>query len=120
MVNAQPIYTGLIIDAKGLGIQPSLSPQITDMKDRVIYGEFDYVDPNFVINEGIVQYAESVEVAKELDLSGNHPLTIHAIAKGDDPFGSSVVIKDQDGWQVLVANDLKNFLSSYKVTFVVD
>ena len=120
VASAQPIYTGLIIDARGLGVQPGMSPKITDTKDRVIYGEFDAIDSNFAIEEGVVKYAETEKAAKKLELSGNHPLTLRALAKADDPSGSSVIIKDQDAWQILTANDLKNFLSSYRVTFIVD
>jgi len=117
--SAQPIYTGLIIDARGLGIQTGMSPKIYDADERVVYGNFEYIDPNYVINEGIVKYAESTEVAEELELSGNHPMVVKAIAMGEDPSGASVVIKDQDAWKIRVANDLKDFLSRHQVTIIL-
>ena len=64
--SAQPIYTGLIIEARGRGIQTGMSPKIYDADERVGEGHFGYIDPNYVINEGIVKYAESTEVAEEL------------------------------------------------------
>ncbi len=49
---AQTLYTGVVIDARGLGVMPSMSPKIYDNTGNEVYGTMT-VDPDYVIEKGI-------------------------------------------------------------------
>ena len=49
-------YTGVIVDASGLGLEATFSPAILDTNGRVVYGIAN-VDKDVVINKGMVDYA---------------------------------------------------------------
>lgn len=75
---AQVPYTGLIIDARNLGIRPALYPQVFDADGFLVYGQtmVNVSDPNF---STIAAYSKTLENAKTLARIGDNPLIIKAI-----------------------------------------
>ncbi|MDP6205683.1 MAG: hypothetical protein QF457_07735, partial [SAR324 cluster bacterium] len=49
------VYTGLVIDARGSGAQPAMSPKIYDEEGNELYGSA-YVDQEFVQKHGMAGY----------------------------------------------------------------
>lgn len=113
-INVTESYTSVIIDCKGLGVQPAMSPTIIDENGgEIYYGDLP-VDPEFVINEGIVSYASSITNAKKNDRVGGNPLII----KGKKVLGlfkSDVVISNDDAKKLIGANNKSSFLNISKV-----
>lgn len=72
-------YTGVIVDATGLGADRALWPRLLDQDGSVLYGNYDLSD-DFLYNEGAVQYATSLEEAKGLSRAGSNPLVVKASA----------------------------------------
>lgn len=112
-------YTGLIIDCKGLGAKPAMSPAIFDSDNGQLYIGNQEIDPDYVINEGIVSYADSIPDAKKIDRAGKNPLIIKA-SKALGNFKSDIIIKNDDAKKVLGANKITNILSKFKVVMVID
>lgn len=112
-------YTGLVIDASGLGLEPTFSPVIFDTNGRAIYGVKN-IDADFAIREGMVGYARSVESATSMSRVGSNPLVIKAVnVKG----GASVslvnaVISVEDADRVLFANETDKMLDKCAVVLV--
>jgi hypothetical protein len=102
-----PIYTGIIIDAKGLGLQRAMSPCIYDENNNIIYGDKD-LDLAFITQNGMVDYNAGAR-------AGANPLIIKAIALKN--FNSSPVISNGDANKILVANAQNHFLAKSAVVF---
>ena len=115
----QVVFTGLIVDCKGLTIKPALSPRILDETGREVYGSA-YVSREWAIKQGIIGYAKNTEGAVKLvDRIGSTPGQIKALkAHGEN--STDVVISNDDAADVRsVAKNLK-FLSECRVVFVID
>lgn len=112
-------YTGVIIDCRGLGVEPAMSPQIVDANGKEIYIGGMPIDPDMVVNIGIVGYADSMQQAQANARVGNNPLVLKAVRSGGRQKTDAVVSADQ-GQQILAANGKSNFLSHSKVIFVLD
>lgn len=115
---AQTLYTGVVIDARGLGVMPSMSPKIYDKTGNEVYGTMT-VDPDYVIEKGIAGFADSVESAIEEGIVGENPIVIQAISLADDPSRGSVVVRDKDALKILAANKVSAFFSNYKVAIIM-
>jgi hypothetical protein len=113
-----PKYTSVIIDARGLGLDRSMSPSIRREDGTVIWNGAG-VDPDFVISDGIVTYATTMSQALRDARAGEHPLTLEAIDSEDRPFPSDCVLSDEDADYLLQAAKRSDFLKKYRVIFVV-
>ncbi|HIE08854.1 MAG TPA: hypothetical protein EYP65_03290 [Armatimonadetes bacterium] len=111
-------YTGLIIDARGLGLKPAMSPKIWDENGRLVWQKVK-VSPDFVVKEGIVAYARSLEEARKNPRAGKNPLIVKA--KGvRGPFKADPVVSPEDADLIIEANKRSKFLDKCKVVFVID
>jgi len=112
-------YTGLIIDGRGLGLSPAMSPQILDAKGREIYIGDMPIDPDMVVNVGIVGYADTMNAAKSNTRVGRNPLIIKAVKAGGR-HKSDAVVSGAEGDNIMAADQKTNFLSGSKVIFIID
>ena len=113
-------YSGLIIDAKGLGLQPSFSPVIYDSNGRGIYG-IRNIDKEFAISQGMVEYSDDLANASSDSRAGDNPLVIKALATkggGNSTNSVNVVVSVEDGDKILLANEKSGFLANCAVVFV--
>jgi len=114
----QTVFTGLIIDCKGMKIKPALSPRILDESGREIYGSA-YVSREWAVKYGIMGYSREVKDAAKLDRVGKTPGQIKAVkASGEN--STDVVISDTDAAEVRSAAQNLKFLSECRVVLVVD
>lgn len=122
---AAQAYTGLVIDARGLNVISSLAPSIFDESGRCVYG-MKYVDPDFAVNKGIVEYARNDDMVNNAlagkTRAGQNPLVIKAVAAktsvtGVNKVGAVISVADAD--RVLAENARSNFLEKYAVVFEI-
>lgn len=112
------VYTGLIINCKGLKVKPALSPRVLDETGKEVYGSA-YVSREWAVKYGVVGYAKEVADAAKLDRVGKTPGTIKA-AKTHGENSTDVVISNKDAADVRSAADNLKFLSECRVIFVID
>lgn len=113
-------YTGVIIDASGLGLEATFSPAILDTNGRVVYGIAN-VDKDVVISKGMVDYATAVEDATVGSRAGDNPLVIKAVeVKGGKNSVNkvNVVVSVEDADRILLANEKSGMLDNLAVVFV--
>ena len=113
-------YTGVIVDASGLGLEATFSPAILDTNDRVVYGIAN-VDKDIVISKGMVDYASAVEEATVGNRAGDNPLVIKAVeVKGGKNSVNkvNVVVSVEDADRILLANEKSGMLDNLAVVFV--
>ena len=72
-------FTGVIVDASGLGLQATFSPVIFDENGRGIYG-MKNINPDFAISKGMVEYAANHSQAMANSRAGASPLVVKAVA----------------------------------------
>ncbi len=112
------IFTGLIVDCKGLGIKPAMSPRILDQAGKEVYGSA-YVSKEWAVKHGMAGYAKEVAAAAELERVGQTPGEIKA-AKAAGENRTDVVISNSDAADVRSAAENLKFLSECRVVFVID
>ncbi len=115
---AKQAFTGLVVDARGLGILPAMAPRILDEENNEIYGSA-YVSREFALKHGVVGYAKSVEQAQKIDRLGNSPGVIKAVKSGGEN-KTDIVISKGDADSIKSSSKDMKYLSECRVVFVVD
>ena len=111
---AEGIYTGLIVDCRGLGLKTAMSPVIKNINGTKIYGHKN-LDIDKIIVMGMVDYVDNLE---SVDRAGTNPLIIKAVAL--ENFNSDPVVSLEDSNRILVENYATKFLKTLKVVFLYD
>ena len=111
-------YTGIVIDARNLGIKPALFPKIFNEEGKLVY-DYSKVGYSYAIKEGMVRYEVDLNNARWDERVKPHPLVLRAIGvKGDD--FTDVVIKDSDIKKLLKEDRQGEFFKQGKVVIIVD
>ncbi len=74
----EAVHTGVVIDARGLDIQPALFPRIVDERGQILYAP-ESVDMEAAIQQGYVAYAKAFDQAPVPARIGEHPLVLRAL-----------------------------------------
>lgn len=111
-------YTGLIIDARGLKVERSMSPRVYDERGRSIYGP-QMVPARFAIEKGVVYYYTTLEGAIKDPRAGPKPLIIKAVGVRGSA-NQDVIVTAADGETILRENEVGRFLQRCNVIFVID
>lgn len=111
---AEGDYTGLIVDCRGLELQPVMSPVIMNSNGTKIYGHKN-LDIDRVIREGMADYVDDTE---QVSRAGTNPLVVKAV--GVQNFNSNPVLAIPDSNRVLIENYATKFLKDLKVVFIFD
>ena len=104
-------YTGVIIDCRGMGLRPVMSPVIKAENGRPIYG-YKNLDSDKVVASGMAAYVRNEADATR---AGSNPLRIRAI--GVDA-GANPVLSAEDARRVLIENGATGFLDATNVVFI--
>lgn len=111
---AQGDYTGLIVDCRGLYLQPVMSPVIMNSNGTKIYGHKN-LDIDRIIREGMADY---IDDTVHVERAGKNPLFVKALAV--ENFNSNPVLSVPDANRVLIENHATKFLADLKVVFLFD
>ena len=104
-------YTGLIVDCRGLGLRPVMSPVIKADNGRPIYG-YKNLDSDKVVQNGMAGYVRSESDATR---AGRNPLVVRAVAVDA---GANPVLSADDARRVLIENGASGFLDATNVVFI--
>ncbi len=117
-VSAGTAYTGLIVDGRGTGVTPAMSPKIYDPEGKEVYGSA-YVSREFAIQQGIVGYVKTVDQARENDRVKGNPAVVKAVsAKG--PSKADLVLSKEDAEQLKTLSQQQTFMREARVMIVLD
>jgi len=111
-------YTGLIIDAGGLGASPAMLPKLKTEGGKVIYGTGE-IDKDYVMRFGIMGYQNDLEAARKIDRVGGNPLVVKA-AGVSGKNRTDFVLSIADAERVLKASAATNFLKECRVVAVLN
>lgn len=114
----QVIYTGLVIDARGLNVRPAMAPRILSEAGQEIFGRA-VVDKTWAVQQGMAGYLKDLAAAQASERVGERPLTVKGL-RADGANRSDVVISNVDAGVLLGAAQHLSFLEKARVVIVVD
>jgi len=115
--DAKTVYSGLIIDAKGLGVKPAMSPKVFNADGTEIYGSAQ-VDRDFALQYGIAGYVKDLAQGKGNERVKGNPLVIKAEPAGGNK-GSDLKISNQDAELLKQLEQTQAFLREGRVLIVL-
>ncbi len=115
---ASQVYTGMVIDARGLGARPAMAPKIVDESGKEIYGSA-MVNREFAVQQGMVGYAKDLSAAQGNNRVTDRPVTIKAL-RTSGAAKCDVVISDSDAAKSTSAAENLSFLQKCRVMVVLD
>lgn len=109
-------YTGLLIDAREVGIQPAITVTIADEAGNVLYSP-RVVNRNVALRNGMVEYAGTWEEAIASERSSSNPLVLKAVSV-QGKTRSNIVISNEQAQLLKQINNAHNFLEKGRVVVV--
>jgi hypothetical protein len=111
-------YTGLIIDARKLGLRPALVPKILNEKGELVYSS-QSVGQRDIIRMGLVGYAKDVNAAARNQRVTADPVVVNGIsATGEKK--TDVVVSNRDAQLILTTAPYTGYLKNGRVMVVYD
>jgi hypothetical protein len=115
---AGQVFTGLIVDARGLGIRPAMAPKVLNEDGKEVYGSA-WINRDWAVREGMAGYLKDPVQAQQNPRVTDKPLLVKAIkAQGDARV--DMVISNADASMVHGATQNLSFLEKCKVIILVD
>ncbi len=116
--SASDVYTGLVVDAKGLKVKPALSPKIFDENNQEVYGSA-YVSREYAVQQGMSGYSKDIKAAQVNPRVTGNPLIVKGL-RSEGPGSSDIVISNSDASKLRSASESLSFLKKCRVMIVVD
>lgn len=111
-------FTGLIVDARGLGVRPAMAPKVVNEEGKEVYGSA-WINRDWAVREGMAGYLKDPLQAQQNPRVTDRPLLVKAIkASGDARV--DVVISNADASMIHGASQNLSFLEKCKVIILVD
>lgn len=114
----ESIYSGLIVDATGLGVEPVLNPLIVSEQGHDIYSSA-FISRDFAVQNGVAKYLSSMDQALKDKRTGNHPLVLKGLRKQGKP-NTAIVISMSDYSLLEKATERHRFLKECRIIIVKD
>lgn len=111
-------YTGLIVDARKLGLRPALIPKIMNERGELVYSTQNVAQQE-MIRMGLVGYAKDVDAAAKNQRVTAEPYVVPGLnATGEKK--TDVVISNRDAQTILTTAPYTGYLKNGRVMVVYD
>jgi len=115
---SSPVFTGLVVDAKGLGIRPVMVPRILDENNQEVYGSA-FVSREYAVQQGMSGYARNLKEILDNQRVADHPLVVKGL-KTLEPGCSEIVISNADASKLRSTSESLYFMKKCRVIIVID
>ncbi len=115
---AGQLYTGLVVDARGLGVRPALAPKILNEDGKEVYGSA-WINRDYAVREGMVGYLKDPAAAQTNPRVADKPLMVKAIKTSGDA-RVDTVISNADAAAIQSASQNLSMLEKCRVIILVD
>lgn len=112
------VFTGLVVDARGIQARPAMSPRIIDEKGQEVYGSMN-VDREYAVQQGMSGYARDLTAAQSNARVTNSPATVKGL-RTEGAGRSDIVIANADAERIRASGDNQGFLKKCRVMIVLD
>jgi len=114
----ETLYTGLIVDARGLGLRPALSPRVLDASGNELYGS-SVASMEEILKRGLITYRKELSSVMESERTGDNPYVVKGLRISH--YGNSdVVLSAADAQPLKDPSKNLGFLLECRVIFIVD
>lgn len=113
-----PVYTGLVVDARGVAIKPALCFKIFDESGQEVYGPA-YVSREYAVQRGLCEYRTEIDDIEESERVGDEPLIVKAL-QPLTPGSPHIVISNTDAGRLRSAVDHLFLLRKCRVLVIAD
>ena len=113
-------YTGLLVNVRGLGLQPSIAPRVLSAAGHVIHGAAT-VDRRLAADYGVAGYDDDIDRAYKSERLGGeaaNPFVVRATGTAGR-YSGDAILDNFDAAQVLQADEAGDFLRQGRVTFLL-
>lgn len=111
-------FTGLIVDARGLGARPAMAPKVLNEEGKEVYGSA-WINRDWAVREGMVGYLKDPAQAQQNPRVTDKPLVVKAIKTTGDA-RVDMVISNADAAMLQGATQNLSFLEKCRVIILVD
>jgi len=115
---APVVYTGLVVDARGIGARPAMSPRIFDEEGKEIYGSGN-VEREYAVSQGMSGYARDLTAAQSNQRVTANPITVKAI-RSSGSGKADLVISNADAKAIFASAENEAFMKKCRVMIVLD
>ena len=112
------VFTGLVVDARGIQARPAMSPRIIDEKGQEVYGSMN-VEREYAVQQGMSGYARDLTAAQSNARVTNSPVSVKGL-KTEGAGRSDIVIANADAERIRASGDNQSFLKKCRVMIVLD
>ena len=112
------IFTGMVVDARGIQAVPALAPKLLDENKEEVFGPA-YVSREFAVQHGMVRYTTDLWKAKFHPLVSDNPLIVKAL-KSPMPGRCDFVISNADAAKLRSSSEHLLFMRECRVVIVLD
>lgn len=112
------LYTGLIVDARGLGVRPAMAPKILNEDGKEVYGSA-WINRDYAVREGMVGYMKDPAAAQTNPRVADKPLMVKALKVSGDG-RVDTVISNADSAMLQSASQNLSMLEKCRVIILVD
>jgi hypothetical protein len=112
------LYTGLIIDARGLNVKPAMAPKVLNEDGKEVYGSA-WINRDYAVREGMVGYLKDRDAAQSNPRVTDKPLMVKALKVSGDA-RVDTVISNTDALMLQSASQNLTMLQKCRVIILVD
>ena len=116
--SSTPVFTGLVVDAKGLGVKPVMVPKIIDENNQEVYGSA-FVSREYAVQQGMSGYSRDLKESLKDKRVSDYPLVVKGL-KTSGPGRSEIVISNADASKLRGISESLYFMKKCRVIIVVD
>jgi hypothetical protein len=113
------LYTGLVVDARGLGVRPAMAPKILNEDGKEVYGSAN-INRDWAVREGMAGYLKGDPASVQTNPRvADKPLVVKAI-KASGEGRTDLVISNADAAALQGASQNLSMLEKCRVIILVD
>jgi len=111
-------YTGLVVDATGLGARPALVPRILNEEGQEVYGSA-FASREWAVKYGMTGYERGLSEATRNERVADRPLVARGL-RTSGPNAADIIISNRDAQMLHSARENLNFLEKCRVIIILD
>ncbi len=111
-------YSGLIVDARGIGASPAMAPILVDENGQEIYGPA-YVSREFAVQNGMCLYIRGIDNSDALDRVAPNPMFVKGL-RAVSTASCDIVISNSDASKLRGVFSHLEFLKQCRVVIIID
>jgi hypothetical protein len=112
------VYTGMVVDARGVQARPAMLPRVFDEDGKEVYGSAN-VDREFAVKQGMSGYTHDLTAAQSNQRVTANPVIVRAL-KTSGPGKSDIIISNADAQKIRSLEADTAFMKQCRVMIVLD